>query len=123
MTYKDLSVLQAFAFESAGFLQSMVFAMQHSLKVVGSDLKLCRFCHATYFQSKMFDKLVPGCIWMCALYFKKVLHGEIHSKFSIFTCMYLPTFAEVICKNAILSKYAAGQTQCFEGILHFKRQM
>jgi len=80
MTHKDLSVLRAYAFESAGFLQSMVFAMQHSLKVVGSDLKLCRFCHATYFQSKMFDKLVPGCIWMCAPYFERVLHGKIRTK-------------------------------------------
>ena len=37
--------------------------------------------------------------------------------------MLLPVSAEVICKNAILSKYAAGRTQYFEGILHFQRQM
>ena len=37
--------------------------------------------------------------------------------------MYLPLFAEVIFKNAILSKYAAGRTQYFEGIHHIQRQM
>jgi len=37
--------------------------------------------------------------------------------------MYLPPFAEVICKSAILSKYTAGQTGYFEGIQHFQRQM
>jgi len=37
--------------------------------------------------------------------------------------MYLPPFAEVICKIGILSKYAAGQTQYFEKIQHFQRQM
>jgi len=30
--------------------------------------------------------------------------------------MYLPPYAEVICKNAILSKYAARHTQYFEVI-------
>ena len=37
--------------------------------------------------------------------------------------MYLPQFAEVMCKNAILSKDTAGQTQYFERILHFQREM
>jgi len=37
--------------------------------------------------------------------------------------MYLPQFSEVMCKNAILSKKAAGQTQYFERILHFQREM
>ena len=31
--------------------------------------------------------------------------------------------AEVMCKNAILSKGAAGQTQYFERILHFQREI
>ena len=32
-------------------------------------------------------------------------------------------FAEVISKNAILSKYAAGQNKYFEDIQNFQRQM
>jgi len=34
--------------------------------------------------------------------------------------MYWPPFAELIYKNAILSKYAAGRTQYLEKIQHFK---
>jgi len=37
--------------------------------------------------------------------------------------MYLPPFAEVFCKNSILSKYAAGQTQNIKKIKQFQRQM
>jgi hypothetical protein len=37
--------------------------------------------------------------------------------------MYLPQFSEVMCKNAIFSKNPAGQTQSFERILLFQREM
>ena len=37
--------------------------------------------------------------------------------------MYWSHFSEVMCKNTILSKNAAGQTQYFERILHFQREM
>jgi len=37
--------------------------------------------------------------------------------------MYLPHFAEVMCKNAIPSKDAAGRTQYLERTLHFQGEM
>ena len=42
ITYENLSVLRTFAFKSAGFLQSIEFGVQHTLKV------LC-FCRAVHF--------------------------------------------------------------------------
>ena len=90
----------------------------------------------------MFDKLVPGRIWLCAPYFERVF-GMVKStqnlkmkrvfsksefigvaafanimlgkwKVAFSHVLYLPQFAEVMCKNAILSKDAAGRTQYFE---------
>ena len=74
------------------------------------------FCRTSFFQRKMFDKLVTRRIWLCALYFERVLHAKIcvrfrckhcsfqvwvhwcwglckymvrHMEISIFTCIYL----------------------------------
>ena len=108
---------------------------------------LHRFCRALYFQSKMFDKLVPVRVLLRATDFERVLYGKIHARFlcehcsfkvwvhwccglwkyivghtkiRVFTCICLHL---QICKNAIISKSAACQTQYFGEILHFQMQM
>ena len=55
-----------------------------------------RFCRTSFFQRKMFDKLVPGHIWLCALVFKRVLHGKICAKFSMNRVLSKCEFIDVV---------------------------
>ena len=88
IAYKNLSVYCIFPFESAGFFQSIEFSVQRTWKEASLHLKLGWFCHTSFFQRNMFDKLVLGCIWLCAPYFERVLHGEIREKFRCEHCSF-----------------------------------
>ena len=45
-------------------------------------------CRAPFFQSKMCKKLVPGLIWLRALYFERALHEKIRKKFRCEHCSF-----------------------------------
>jgi len=66
------------------------FSMQRSLKDAGLHLKLpikaCINFVCIVFSKQNVNKLVPGRIWLCAPYFERVLHGEIHAKFRCEHC-------------------------------------
>ena len=92
--------------------------MQDSFKVLSSTCSVLwkllvlidtwrRFCCTSFFQRKMFDKLVPGCIWLCAPYFERVLHGKICTKLR---CKQ-GSFKVWVHWCCGLCKYTVGQTE------------
>jgi len=74
--------------ESAQFFPSFEVGVQRTWKVAGSHQKFAyhSFCRASNFPSKMFDKLVPGCIWLCAPGFESAVYGEICIKIMQVLC-------------------------------------
>ena len=98
--------------------EHLPFKVQGSFKVLSSACSvlgkrpvliwsLCRFCHATYFQSKMREKLVPGRIWTCAPVFKRFLYAKIWAKFR---CEYF-SFKVLVHWCCVLWKNIVGHTE------------